>query len=69
MWNLSKLAAACLSFIAIVQPILGVDVRNVQFLSKGIPISGNFYIPDNIEPNSRLPGIVVGHPWGGETDI
>ncbi|TIC60146.1 alpha/beta-hydrolase [Wallemia mellicola] len=65
MWRVTSVSVAYFYLIAIVQPILGVDIRSVQFLSKGIPISGNLYIPDNIETDSSLPGIVVGHPWGG----
>jgi fermentation-respiration switch protein FrsA (DUF1100 family) len=37
---------------------------DVRFPSKGLMLAGHLYVPDTYD-GSRLPGIVVSHPWGG----
>jgi len=37
---------------------------SVKFPSKGLLLAGDLYVPDSYD-GSRLPGVVVSHPWGG----
>jgi uncharacterized protein len=39
--------------------------RPVTFLSKGITLAGNLYLPRRDAPNRRKAAIVVSHPFGG----
>lgn len=37
----------------------------VQFLSKGIAVAGELYLPTQGSPNRKHAAIVIGHPMGG----
>lgn len=38
---------------------------DVKFPSGGVDLAGQLYLPDNASPDTRLPAIVVVHPFGG----
>jgi uncharacterized protein len=42
-----------------------VDVRNVTFQNQyNMKVAGHLFTPKGLEPNAKLPAIVVGHPMG-----
>jgi uncharacterized protein len=40
-------------------------ISDISFLSHGLVIAGNLYVPDDRIPGERYPAVVVSHPFGG----
>lgn len=41
------------------------SVQNVEFLSKGIKIVGDLFLPPGYSPNTKYPAVIIAHPMTG----
>lgn len=41
------------------------SVQKVDFLSKGIKVIGDLFLPSGYSPNAKYPAVIIGHPMTG----
>ena len=58
----------CASLTALCAPLDEVNHKTIDIWSQGIRLAGDIYSPKNLEPGSKLPGILLVHGWAGTKD-
>lgn len=42
-----------------------VNIKSVTYMSRGLKIAANLYLPSDFNPQNKIPAIIVAHPNGG----
>lgn len=61
----TMLAGSAMATPKVADNINVIGSTPVTFMSDGIQLAGNLYLPPNAEKSKKYPAIVVSHPWGG----
>ncbi|AWI34411.1 alpha/beta hydrolase [Helicobacter apodemus] len=42
-----------------------VNIKSITYISRGLKIAANLYLPSDFNPKAKIPAIIVAHPNGG----